>query len=195
MALRQKSRALLPTSRIPTVTTPFTDVESLAYIAFVLPLEIFWGSDRPVTVESYLVVIYIGAQDKAAAPKLWESLPPVYRQCVIAYTDFWAAYVATLHPLSDIEPSGRKAGKPATEERFNNTLRQQMSRLARKTLSFSKSLENQIGAIWYFIHHYNPHSADVGRIFLSVVKTWKRNAFGMKLCSFGITEACQIYLN
>lgn len=25
----------------------------------------------------------------------------------------------------------------------------------RKTLSFSKSLENHIGAIWYFIHHYN----------------------------------------
>lgn len=30
-----------------------------------------------------------------------------------------------------------------------------MSRLVRKTLSFSKSLENHIGAIWYFIHHYN----------------------------------------
>lgn len=25
----------------------------------------------------------------------------------------------------------------------------------RKTLSFSKSLENHIGAIWYFIHNYN----------------------------------------
>jgi hypothetical protein len=25
----------------------------------------------------------------------------------------------------------------------------------RKTLSFSKSLANPIGAIWYFIHHYN----------------------------------------
>ncbi|TAE76157.1 MAG: hypothetical protein EAZ60_10830, partial [Oscillatoriales cyanobacterium] len=31
--------------------------------------------------------------------------------------------------------------------------------------------------------NYNPHSADVGRIFLSVVKTWKPNAFGLKLCS------------
>jgi hypothetical protein len=27
--------------------------------------------------------------------------------------------------------------------------------LVRKTLSFSKKLENRIGAIWYFIHHYN----------------------------------------
>ena len=28
-------------------------------------------------------------------------------------------------------------------------------RLVRKTLSFSKFLENHIGAIWYFVHHYN----------------------------------------
>ncbi|NEP53742.1 MAG: IS1 family transposase, partial [Moorea sp. SIO3C2] len=25
----------------------------------------------------------------------------------------------------------------------------------RKTLSFSKKLENHLGAIWNFIHHYN----------------------------------------
>ena len=40
-------------------------------------------------------------------------------------------------------------------ERFNNTLRQRVSRLVRKTLSFSKKLENHIGAIIYFINHYN----------------------------------------
>ncbi len=40
-------------------------------------------------------------------------------------------------------------------ERLNNTLRQRISRLVRKTRSFSKKLENHIGAIWYFIHHYN----------------------------------------
>ncbi|MBW4557286.1 MAG: IS1 family transposase, partial [Trichormus sp. ATA11-4-KO1] len=28
-------------------------------------------------------------------------------------------------------------------------------RLVRKTLSFSKMLDNHIGAIWYFVHHYN----------------------------------------
>ncbi len=34
-----------------------------------------------------------------------------------------------------------------------------VSRLVRETLSFSKKLENHIGAIWYFIHHYsNPKS-------------------------------------
>ncbi|MFM7546350.1 MAG: IS1 family transposase, partial [Synechococcales cyanobacterium] len=37
----------------------------------------------------------------------------------------------------------------------NNTFRQRIGRLVRKTLSFSKKLKNHIGAVWYFIHHYN----------------------------------------
>jgi insertion element IS1 protein InsB len=40
-------------------------------------------------------------------------------------------------------------------ERFNNTLRQRLSRLVRETLSFSKKLANHIGAISFFICHYN----------------------------------------
>jgi insertion element IS1 protein InsB len=40
-------------------------------------------------------------------------------------------------------------------ERFNNTLRQRVSRLVRETLSFSKKLANHIGAIKFFICHYN----------------------------------------
>ncbi len=35
-----------------------------------------------------VVGVYIGARDEASARKLWESLPAVYRQCAIAYTDF-----------------------------------------------------------------------------------------------------------
>ena len=33
--------------------------------------------------------------------------------------------------------------------------RQRVSRLVRSTLSFSKKLENFVGAIWTFVHHYN----------------------------------------
>ncbi|MDT9341543.1 IS1 family transposase, partial [Trichodesmium erythraeum 21-75] len=40
-------------------------------------------------------------------------------------------------------------------ERLNNTLRQRISRLVRKTLSFSKKLRSHLGDIWYFINHYN----------------------------------------
>lgn len=37
-----------------------------------------------------------------------------------------------------------ETGKTSYIERFNNILRQRVSRLVRKTLSFSKSLENHI---------------------------------------------------
>ena len=40
-------------------------------------------------------------------------------------------------------------------ERFNNTLRQRVSRLVRGALAFSNKLVNHIGAIKLFICHYN----------------------------------------
>ncbi len=101
-----------------------------------------------------IVGVTIGARDEAAARQLWNSLPGVYRQCAVAYTDFWAAYAAVL-PSKRHQAVGKETGKTSYVERFNNTLRQRVSRLVRKTLSFSKSLENHIGAIWYFVHYYN----------------------------------------
>lgn len=101
-----------------------------------------------------IIGVYIGNRDETAAQALWDSLPPVYRQCAVAYTDFWAAYGAVF-PSKRHQAVGKETGLTSYIERFNNTLRQRVSRLVRKTLSFSKSLENHIGAIWYFIHHYN----------------------------------------
>ena len=40
-------------------------------------------------------------------------------------------------------------------ERFNHTLRQRISRLGRKTLSFSKKLSHHIASLIHFIQHYN----------------------------------------
>jgi insertion element IS1 protein InsB len=101
-----------------------------------------------------IIGVYIGARSEEGAKQLWNSLPPVYRQCAVCYTDFWAAYACIL-PSKRHQPVGKDSGKTNHIERFNNTLRQRVSRLVRKTLSFSKKLENHIGAIWYFIHHYN----------------------------------------
>lgn len=101
-----------------------------------------------------IVGVAIGSRDQTAAQALWDSLPPGYRQCAVAYTDFWSAYAAAL-PSKRHQAVGKASGKTSYIERFNNTLRQRVSRLVRKTLSFSKSLENHIGAIWYFVHHYN----------------------------------------
>jgi len=97
---------------------------------------------------------FIGSRDRKGAEGLWNSLPPVYRQCAVAYTDFWASY-EDVFPSKRHKAAGKETGKTNHIERLNNTLRQRVSRLVRKTLSFSKKLENHIGAVWYFIHHYN----------------------------------------
>ena len=81
-----------------------------------------------------------------------DSLPAVYRQCAVCYTDFWEAY-KKVFPSKRHKAVGKETGLTNHIERFNNTLRPRVSRLVRKT--FSKKLENHIGAIIYFINHYN----------------------------------------
>ncbi|MBD1930101.1 IS1 family transposase [Trichocoleus sp. FACHB-90] len=101
-----------------------------------------------------IVGCYIGERSEQGARGLWNSLPSIYRQCAVCYTDYWAAYEQVI-PSKRHKAVGKNSGLTNHIERFNNTMRQRISRLVRKTLSFSKKLENHIGAIWYFIHHYN----------------------------------------
>lgn len=101
-----------------------------------------------------IVGVFVGDRSRQAAKQLWHSLPAVYRQCAICYTDFWEAYEQVL-PSKRHQAVSKATGKTSYVERFNNTLRQRVGRLVRKTLSFSKKLSNHIGAIWYFVHHYN----------------------------------------
>lgn len=96
----------------------------------------------------------IGDRSQDMARELWNSLPPVYRQCAVIATDFYQAY-AKIFPLTRLKQVGKETGETSHIERFNNTLRQRVSRLVRPTLSFSKKLENHIGAILNFLHHYN----------------------------------------
>jgi IS1 family transposase len=56
-----------------------------------------------------IVAVYIGARDEAAAAQLWTALPPVYRQCAVAYTDFWAAYAAVF-PSKRHQAVGKETG-------------------------------------------------------------------------------------
>ena len=101
-----------------------------------------------------IVGCYVGERSSQGAAGLWQSLPGVYRQCAVCYTDFWSAY-EKIFPAPRHRSVSKKSGKTSLIERFNCTLRQRVSRLVRDTLSFSKKLDNHIGAIWYFIHHYN----------------------------------------
>lgn len=107
-----------------------------------------------------IVGCYIGDRSRKSAEKLWASLPGVYRQCAVAYTDFWQAYL-TVIPSKRHRPVGKSSGQTNHIERLNNTFRQRLSRLVRQSLSFSKNVSNHIGAIWYFIHHYNAELARV----------------------------------
>ncbi len=100
-----------------------------------------------------IVGVYVGDRSRDGTRGLWDALPAVYRQCAVAYTDFWSAY-DEVFPVKRHQSVGKESGKTSYIERFNCTLRQRVSRLV-KTLSFSKKLENHIGAIWYFVHHYN----------------------------------------
>ena len=118
-----------------------------------------------------IVGVFVGRRSRAGARGLWRSLPPIHRQCAVAYTDFWercdpaslcgARERAPRQAYEQVIPSkrhravGKETGQTNAIERFNCTLRQRVSRLVRKTLSFSKKLENHIGAIWLFVHHYN----------------------------------------
>jgi transposase-like protein len=45
-----------------------------------------------------IVGVFVGDRSRQSATKLWQSLPPVYRQCGICYTDFWEAYEQVLRP-------------------------------------------------------------------------------------------------
>lgn len=101
-----------------------------------------------------VVGVHIGDRSAVAAQALWDSLPAIYQQNAIAYTDFWESYPAVF-PKDRHQAVGKETGKTNYIERFNGTLRQRVSRLVRKTLSFSKTIENHVGAIFYFIHHYN----------------------------------------
>jgi IS1 family transposase len=72
----------------------------------------------------------------------------------VFYTDYFTTY-GEIIPFVQHLLVGKESGKTNYIERFNCTLRQRCSRLVRKTLSFSKKLENHIGAIKMFICHYN----------------------------------------
>ncbi len=92
--------------------------------------------------------------------KLWASLPGVYRQCAVAYTDFWESY-KTVIPSKRHQAVGKETGQTNPIERLNNTFRQRISRLVRESLSFSKkNRESRWGTLWYFIHDYNAQPKD-----------------------------------
>jgi insertion element IS1 protein InsB len=101
-----------------------------------------------------IIAFHVGDRSRDSANELWAKLPGVYREQATFHTDQYEPYKSVI-PADRHKAITKKARKTNHIERFNNTLRQRVSRLVRETLSFSKKLVNHIGAIKYFICHYN----------------------------------------
>src|ERR671919_690430 len=101
-----------------------------------------------------VIAFHVGDRSRDSAKELWANIPAGYQQHATFYTDLYEVYTGVI-PATQHKPITKKARKTNHIERFNNTLRQRVPRLVRETLSFSKKLTNHIGAIRYFICHYN----------------------------------------
>jgi insertion element IS1 protein InsB len=104
------------------------------------------------------IAFHVGDRSRESAKALWSEIPAVYQEHAIFHTDQYEVYNGVI-PAERHKAITKQARKTNHIERFNNTLRQRLSRLVRATLSFSKKVENHIGAIKFFICHYNLEKA------------------------------------
>lgn len=96
-----------------------------------------------------VIAFQVGDRSRKSARKRWQKIPAVYRQQATFYTDGYASYHGVI-PSAQHHVITKTARTTNHVERLNCTLRQRVSRLVRATLSFSKKLDNHIGAIKYF---------------------------------------------
>jgi insertion element IS1 protein InsB len=101
-----------------------------------------------------VIAFHVGDRSRQSAKRLWAKIPLAYRQHGTFYTDQYVVYAGVI-PAAQHRASSKLARQTNHIERFNNTLRQRVSRLVREALSFSKKLAHHIGAIKLFICHYN----------------------------------------
>ncbi len=84
---------------------------------------------------------------------LWDRVPSAYKKGIV-FTDYWKAYQAII-PKEQHRPVGKETGETNHVERWNNTLRQHLSRFVRKTRSFSKCVKMHEICLKLFLHRYN----------------------------------------
>ena len=106
----------------------------------------------------------IGSREKEEAYNLWNSMPSVYRQCAVSYTDLWVAYNGVFPRLRH-RPVPKGSGGTNNIESFNNVMRQRVARLVRKTSSFSK--KKKIISVRYIILYIIIIIKKISDIFIS----------------------------
>ena len=101
-----------------------------------------------------VIAFHVGDRSRKSAKRLWAKIPEAYRQHATFYTDQYVVYEGVI-PAAQHRAISKSARNTNHIERFNNTLRERVSRLVREALSFSKKLAHRIGVIKLFICHYN----------------------------------------
>jgi insertion element IS1 protein InsB len=110
-----------------------------------------------------IVAFHVGKRDLESARALWEQVPSPWRDGLV-FTDGLATYAALFAqtPLKHCRcPKGdpESFGETSVVEGANNALRQGVSYLGRKTLSFARSTYWLCVRLRWFIHHWNLRQA------------------------------------
>ncbi len=100
-----------------------------------------------------IVAWALGKRTYACCNALWELIPKSYKKCKF-YSDELNSY-RYCFPKKQLKQVRKESGLTNHIERWNNTLRQRVSRYVRKTLSFSKLDEMHCRVLKIFIHNYN----------------------------------------
>jgi insertion element IS1 protein InsB len=101
-----------------------------------------------------IIAFHVGDHSRDSTQELWAKVSLGYREQATLHTDQYDACTGVI-PVARHKAITKHARKTNHTERFNNTMRQRVSRLVRDTLSFSKELAHHIGALKYFSCHYN----------------------------------------
>ena len=94
----------------------------------------------------------LGPRSDATAACLWNRLPGAYRHSILSTDPLESDH--NVFPKVQHRAAYQRGPKNHIE-RFNNTLRQRLGRLVRKTLSFSKGPLLHESVISLFLHRYN----------------------------------------
>src|SRR5512145_1993614 len=80
-----------------------------------------------------IIVFHVGDHSRKSDEQLWAKIPVAYREQVTFYTDRYEAYTGVI-PAAQHNAITKLTRKTNHLERFNNTLRQRVSRRVRDTL-------------------------------------------------------------
>jgi insertion element IS1 protein InsB len=138
-----------PPRRAVNLLRPEAEVdESWGFVGRRADKQWLWPAFDPKTRQA--LAFFVGDRSRESARESWRRIPAAYGECATFYGDDWKAYKGVI-PAERHQVCGQESGLASGVGRFDCTLRQRVPRPARKTLSFSRKLENHIGAIKYFI--------------------------------------------